>query len=144
MTYQEMHDHVHSLILTLDIKDPEWDLDKAIEITGSYESDYVSDIVALEMLEGLVESVGYGKMDDEVDEDRLRDAIHEYVDSQCPVYNSDIMDWVRDNYNAVDQAHEEGFMGEWTGMVRAGMIAWCFVHATALDSALNVFLGDNS
>jgi hypothetical protein len=139
-----MHDHVHSLILSLDSQDPKWNIDRAIEISRSYESDYVSDIVALEMLEGLVDYVGYGKMDDEVDEDRLRDVIHEYVDNQCPVYNSDIMDWVRDNYSAVDQAHDEGFMGDWPGIVRAGMIAWCFVHATALESALSVFLGDNS
>jgi hypothetical protein len=144
MTYKEMHDHVHSLILALDIKDPEWDLDKAIEITRSYESDFVRGIVALEMLEGLVDYVGYGKMSDEVDEDKMRDAIHEYVDNQCTVYNSDIMDWVRDNYNAVDQAHDEGFIGEWPGIVRAGMIAWCFVHATALSNALEVFLRDNS
>ncbi len=139
-----MHDHVHSLILALDSQDPKWNIDRAIEISRSYESDYVSDIVALEMLEGLVESVGYGKMSDEVDEDRLRDAIHGYVDNQCPVYNSDIMDWVRDNYNAVDEAHEEGIMEDWPGIVRAGMIAWCFVHATALSNALEVFLGDNS
>ncbi len=139
-----MHDHVHSLILTLDIKDPEWDLDKAIDISMAYKTDYVQGIVALEILEGLVDYVGYGKMSDEVDADRLRDAIHEYVDNECPVYNSDIMDWVRDNYNAADEAQEESFMGEWPGIVRAGMIAWCFVHATSLDSALNVFLGDNS
>lgn len=55
-------------------------------------------------------------------ENDLQDAISEQVDNYTPIYNSDVMDFVKDNYSLVDEAIAE--MGKRDSLIEDGQSAY--------------------
>lgn len=72
------------------------------------------------MKEQIKELIEYKELDinDYNDVHELYDAleydgsIHEIVDGMIDIYNYDLRQWAVDNYNYVDEAREEGLVGE--------------------------------
>lgn len=84
--------------------------------TSEYSTDTIYSFVN-QALNILSEVLIYAKTEDE-----LQEAISEQVDSYTPIYNSQIMDFIKDNYYQVDEAIAE--MGKRDSLIEDGQTAY--------------------
>lgn len=71
--------------------------------------------------EALDEWEGEAKLD--TDDDRMTERFVTCSDALTPIYNTDIMEFVKNNYSAVDESIEE--MGKADSLITDGRIAYC-------------------
>lgn len=84
----------------------------------------VSTKFAYQMVSEAIDALEYiiSNEDETVDTDNLREQIAEHADSNTPIYNSEIMEFVSDNPYSVDAAIEE--MGKAESLIQDGQMAY--------------------
>lgn len=84
-------------------------------------------------IESLIEIVNY--LDDEITEDDVQDRIHESADSETPIYNYDIMQFVARNPYAVDDAIKE--FGKRDSLIEDGQSAYYLAYSNIMHQLLS-------
>lgn len=160
MTNNDLHNEASTLLdVFKEVKNEKdefvrWALDSEKSTTEAYQtmSDflYETDItstdtrytMAVEALESIISYASYAN-DEDVPED-MPDALRETLDGHTPIYNSDIMQFITENPNEVDEVADEfGIESMYSsGIVRAGMTAYAVTLERLADRLYTRILND--
>lgn len=122
-------------------------IDKDYRYNSDYHTIERDDVVELlELLETKEADADYKTMDE------LRDRLYYYglgfemADNNCPIYYADIAKWFGDNWQAVDEAIEEGIIDSTSikdeGIMKALQCAYVMTYERGLVDALECLAND--
>ncbi len=108
---------------------------------NSFFSEYVHEIETIQdAIESALNDYGDCKDDTTITADDLQEDLYSACDALTPIYNHDIMEWLKDNTIAYDETMDEIGAQSRSNVIRQAQQAFCYTLEQEAMSTLNKLL----